>query len=137
MCKLFHFDCEREVYRAGAFVLTCFDARIETPIRKFLRRRGAEPADVARIPGGARALAAPVREYERDFALAMLRTSIALHSPPRVMLVGHADCGAYGGAGSHVVIADLKTAARVVAEAEPSLPVELYFVEFDGVYGVE
>jgi hypothetical protein len=136
MEKLFHFDSEREVYRADAFVISCFDARFETAVRKFLRRHGAKPYDLVRIPGGARALAAPVEDGEREFALRMLRTSIALHNPRRAVLIGHADCGAYGGVDPGVVIEDLRRAGTVLADAEPSLPVELLFADFDGVYRV-
>jgi len=40
MEKVFHFDSPREVYRADACVITCFDARFDLAVRKFLKLRG-------------------------------------------------------------------------------------------------
>src|ERR1700690_2817305 len=79
MQKLFHFDSPVEVYQADACVLTCFDARFELVVRKFLRRRGVALYDQIKIPGAAKALAAPVSDGDRDFVLRMLATSISLH----------------------------------------------------------
>ncbi|HEY9140218.1 MAG TPA: carbonic anhydrase [Bryobacteraceae bacterium] len=134
MQKLFHFDSPVEVYRADACVLTCFDARFEMVVRKFLRRRGVAVYDQIKIPGAARALAAPASDGDRDFVLRMLATSIALHGSARMILTGHADCGAYLGRPPEEVTADIGRAAEVIAAAQPSLAIERYFFDFDGVY---
>jgi hypothetical protein len=136
MQKLFHFDSPVEVYRADACVLTCFDARFELVVRKFLRRRGVALYDQIKIPGAARALAAPASDGDRDFVLRMLATSIALHGPTRMILTGHNDCGAYIGRPPEEVTADIARAAEVIRGAQPSLAVERYFFDFDGVYQV-
>ena len=47
MKKLLHFDCPREVYQADACVVTCYDARFDAAIRKFLKRRGLALFDLA------------------------------------------------------------------------------------------
>jgi hypothetical protein len=136
MQKVFHFDSPVEVYRADACVLTCFDARFDLAARKFLRRRGVAIYDQIKIPGAAKALAAPVSEGDRDFVLRMLATSIALHGPARMILTGHADCGAYIGRPPEEVAADIVRAVEVIRAAQPSLAVECYFFDFDGVYQV-
>ena len=50
--------------------------------------------------------------------------------------MGHADCGAYGDAPPEAIAADLRQAAQIVRTAEPSMAVECYFADFDGMYGV-
>src|SRR5690242_21577612 len=95
--KILHFDSPTEVYKADACVVTCFDARFDAAVRKFLKRREVALFDQVKIPGSAKALGAPDCEPDRDFAMRMLRTSIRLHRPSRFLLIGHNDCGAYPG----------------------------------------
>jgi hypothetical protein len=136
MRKVLHFDSPVEVYAADACVITCFDARFELAVRKFLKRRGIFTYDNVKIPGSAKALGAPDFESDRDFALRMVRTSIRLHRPERALLVGHNDCGAYPGAPPEAVHADIRLAAEFLRTAEPSLCVECYFADFDGIYEI-
>jgi hypothetical protein len=135
MQKLFHFDCPVEIYRADACVITCFDARFDPALRKFLKRRGIAVYDHIKIPGSAKALGAPESEPDRDFVLRMIRTSMRLHRAERVLMFGHNDCGAYPGAPPETVTTDLRLAAEFLRVAEPSLTVEYYFHDFDGIYG--
>ena len=137
MEKLFHLDSPQEVYTADACVISCFDARFDLAIRKFLKRRGIQIFDHIKIPGSARSLAAPECEGDRDFVLRMLRTSIRLHQPNRVLILAHTECGAYPGVPIDIVAADVVRAAGVVLAAEPSLAVECYFTDFDGVYRIQ
>ena len=67
----------------------------------------------------------------------MIRTSVRLHCPDRVLILAHADCGAYPGVPVDVVVADVVRAAGVVLATEPSLAVECYYSDFDGVYEVQ
>jgi hypothetical protein len=137
MEKVFHFDCPQEVYQADACVISCFDARFDLMVRKFLKRRGIQTYDHIKIPGSAKSLAAPEREGDRDFVLRMIRTSIRLHRPDRLLILAHADCGAYQGIPTGIVVSDVVQAAAVVLAAEPSLAVECYFTDFDGVYKIQ
>jgi hypothetical protein len=136
MDKLLHFDCPQEVYTADACVISCFDARFDLAIRKFLKRRGIVTFDHVKIPGSAKSLAAPECEGDRDFVLRMIRTSIRLHRPDRALILAHTDCGAYPGVPIDIVVADVIRAAEVVRASEPSLAVECYFTDFDGVYRI-
>lgn len=136
MEKVLHFDAPQEVYQADACVISCFDARFDLTMRKFLKRRGIATYDHVKIPGSAKALADPECPGDRDFVLRMVRTSMRLHRPERALLLGHNDCGAYPGVAPAVVAADLVRAAQVLLAAEPSLAVECYFADFDGVYRV-
>jgi hypothetical protein len=134
--KLFHFDCPREVYRADALVISCFDARFDLAMKKFLARQGIAVFDHIKIPGSAKALSVPEKDGDRDFLLRMVRTSLRLHAPTRALLIAHNDCGAYPGVPVDVVTADLLAAAKVLRVAEPSLTVDCFFADFDGIYGV-
>jgi hypothetical protein len=136
MEKLFHYDAPVQVYKADACVISCFDARFDMTVRKFLKRRGIATYDNVRIPGSAKALAEPERPGDRDFVLRMIRTSMRLHSPEKVLILAHNDCGAYPGVPVDVVAADVVRAAQVLTAAEPSLAIECYFTDFDGVYSI-
>jgi hypothetical protein len=137
MEKLFHFDSPQEVYTADACVISCFDARFGLTIRKFLKRRGIVTFDHVKIPGSAKSLAAPECEGDTDFVLRMIRTSIRLHSPNRALILAHRDCGAYSGVPLETVIDDVVRAAEIIRAREPSLAVECYFTDFDGVYRIQ
>src|SRR5438270_6972250 len=136
MEKVFHFDCAQEGYQADACVISCFDARFDLAMRKFLKRRGVATFDHVKIPGSAKALAVPDSDGDRDFVLRMVRTSIRLHRPESAILIGHNDCGAYPGCPPDEVVTDLVRAASVLLAAEPSLAIECYFADFDGIYRV-
>lgn len=136
MDKLFHFDSPQEVYTADACVISCFDARFDLAVRKFLKRRGIAIFDHVKIPGSAKSLAAPECEGDRDFVLRMVRTSMRLHRSSRALILAHNDCGAYPGIPVETIAADVVRAAQVLLAAEPSLAVECYFTDFDGVYRV-
>ena len=79
-------------------MIACIDARFDLVTRKFLKRAGIATYDLVKIPGAAKPLASPDSDAVRDFVLGMVRISQSLHGAPRVLLIGHNDCGAYGGA---------------------------------------
>jgi len=136
MEKVYHFDSPREVYTADACVISCIDARFDLAVRKFLKRAGIFLYDHVKVPGSAKSLADPECEADRDFVLRMVRTSIRLHRPARAVIVAHRDCGAYEGVPLEVVTADAARAAEFLHSAEPSLTVECFLADFDGVYRI-
>src|SRR5213595_2439286 len=97
MHKIFHFDSPPEPYVADAAVLCCFDERIRLAVNKFLRRQGILRPDMIVVAGGAKTLASPRNDFERDFILEQVRMSILLHRTARVFLMSHSDCATYGG----------------------------------------
>lgn len=143
MRKVFHFDSSSEHYAADAAVLCCFDHRISLAVRKFLQRKGIMHPDMIIVAGGAKTLASPRNDFERDFILEQIRLSIRLHRCGRVILMNHSDCGAYGGlarfqqdgqaeAAHHKL--ELQRAEDVTRAEFPEVEVESYFVGFDGVW---
>ena len=69
MQKVFHFDAPRNKYHCDAAIVWCFDNRFELGFRKFLKRIGVVNSDPIKIAGGAKCLAAPEHETDREFVL--------------------------------------------------------------------
>jgi carbonic anhydrase len=143
MRKVFHFDSSAEPYVTGAAVLCCFDQRIHLAVGKFLQRNAIAHPDMIVVAGGAKTLASPRNDFEREFILEQIRLSIRLHACDRVILMSHSDCATYGGlarfkgdreaeAAHHKE--ELQRAAKIVSDEFPDINVETYFVAFDGVW---
>lgn len=147
MKKVFHFDAPRAKYQCDAAILWCFDNRFDLGFHKFLKRIGVVHPDPIKIAGGAKCIASPGREADREFVMEQIRTSIRLHDTKRVILMVHSDCGAYGGladgfrddARAEAVHheRELQRAAKYLSDAIPGLEIQGYFVDFDGVWDVE
>jgi len=147
MKKVFHFEAPRDRYLCDATILWCFDNRFELGFHKFLKRIGVVHADPIKIAGGAKCMASPELESEREFVLEQIRKSMRLHGTKRVILMVHSDCGAYGGlaGGFHGDSRaeaihheqELQRAAAYLSEAIPGLQLEGDFVDFEGIWGVE
>jgi len=144
--KVFHFDSPREKYVCDAAVVWCFDNRFNLAFSKFLKRAGVVNMDPIKIAGGAKSLASPEHETDRDFLLDQIRKSIRLHATRRVILKLHSDCGAYGGlekfgGDAHAERehheAELRRAAACLKSSIPEVEVLGYFVDFEGVWEVE
>src|SRR6185503_1601696 len=96
-----------------------------------------------KIAGGAKSLASPSQAADREFVLQQIRTSMRLHGAPRVILMTHSDCGAYGGlqggfggdteAEAEHHRRELNLAAANLRSAIPGIEVQAYFVDFEGV----
>ena len=143
MQKAFHFDSPPEPYTADAAVLCCFDQRIRLAVNKFLQRRDILRPDMIVVAGGAKTLASPRNDFERDFILEQVRMSILLHQTPRVFLMSHSDCATYGGLAAfggdreqesahHKT--ELQRAAQLIKEKFPDIEVRCFFVNFEGVF---
>ena len=147
MKKVFHFESPRAKYLCDAAIIWCFDNRFELSFRKYLKRIGVSNSDSIKIAGGAKSLASPDLETDREFVLEQIRKSMRLHATTRVILMVHTDCGAYGGlAGGFGGDAraeaehhqnELQRAASTLLKVLPTLDVQAYFVDFEGVWKTE
>jgi len=147
MKKVFHFDAPRGKYHCDAAIVWCFDNRFQLGVTKFFKRLGVSNSDSIRIAGGAKCLASPEHEHEREFVLEQIRKSIRLHGTELAILMLHSDCGAYGGLagsfGGNVRAEaqhheeELRRAAEGLRKAIPGIGVQAYFVDFEGVWAVE
>jgi carbonic anhydrase len=141
--KVFHFDAPREKYQCDAAIVWCFDNRFDLGFRMYLKRAGVIYTDPIKVAGGAKCLASPEHESDREFVLGQIRKSIRLHRTKRVILMVHSDCGAYGGLEAFKNDAaveaehhrqELDRVARDLLAAIPGITVEDYFVDFEGVW---
>jgi hypothetical protein len=147
MKKVFHFDAPRAKYHCDAAIVWCFDNRFQLGFSKFLKRLGVANSDPIKIAGGAKCLASPEHENEREFVLEQIRKSIRLHGTKLVILMVHSDCGAYGGldggfGGDARAEAlhhgkELQRAAEFLRAAIPGIDLQGYFVDFEGIWAVE
>src|SRR5260370_33559987 len=97
MRKVLHFPSPRERYKCDAAVVWCYDHRFEMALRKLLKRLSVERSDPIRVAGGAKSLAHPDKESDRQFILEQLRWSMRLHGTDNVLLMVHSDSAAYAG----------------------------------------
>ncbi len=143
MRKIFQFDSPRESYQCDAAVVGCFDHRFDVGFREFLKKIGVRHPDCIQVAGGAKCIASPARDSDREFIFDQIRTSMRLHGTKRVILMVHSDCGGYGGlaafkgdtkaeAAHHEQ--ELRGAATRLAEAVPGIEIQTCFVDFDGVW---
>ena len=138
----FEFETALDHYTAGTFVVRCFDDRFWKAFKHFLKSLGLKHIDPESVAGGAKILASPEQESDRDFMLREIEKSIRLHGTSRVMLFTHSDCGVYGGLdrfngdaeeefafhrGEH------EKARAAVAARFPELAVESYFIDPHGI----
>jgi carbonic anhydrase len=146
MTKVFHFDAPRQRYHCDAAIVWCFDNRFQLGFSKYLKRPGVVNSDPIKIARGAKSLASPEHETDREFVLEQIKKSIRLHGTTRVLLMLHSDCGAYEGVeafrGNAVAEAkhheaELRTAADWLRSALPGINVQGCFVDFEGICAVD
>src|SRR6202051_5013274 len=145
MQKVFEYDSPQGQYVADAAVLCCFEHRISTAVREFLKKQAIERPDMIIVAGGAKTLASPRNNFEQDFILEQVRMSIRLHQTKRVLVMSHSDCATYGGlanfkgdrdAEAEHHRSELLRGAELLSSTFADISVEPYFVKFDGIWAV-
>ena len=142
---VFQYDTDLSHYTASAFCLRCFDDRFWKSFKNFTKSLGVKHIDPESVAGGAKILASPEHDKDRDFMLRELEKSIRLHHTKKVMLFSHHDCAAYGGftkfsndeqAEFDFHAGELAKAKEIVLSKFPGLEVEAYFIDQKGVIKV-
>ncbi len=136
-------ESPKDRYSTDACIVWCYDNRFRGLFHELCKSRNFQSTDPIFIAGGAKTFISPDRYSDRDFVLGQIERSIRLHSAPRVIIMTHEDCGAYGGSESfHDLDAekrrhesDLKRAQEIVERRfGDSIVVESFFAGFDGLH---
>lgn len=83
----------RGVHSCEAVVLCCIDFRFWRETLEFAEKElGLKDFDFPSLPGAAKAI-----NEKSDLALGCVQVPCDLHHVKKIVIVNHADCGAYGG----------------------------------------
>ena len=143
----------REHYRAPACIVWCFDCRFSDDrpgtvnlLEKFKDLMELRGSDVIEIAGGAKDIVSPSNEADREYVLGEIEKSLKLHASPLLVLMVHADCGAYG-----TKFADEKeegifcekelnkaedVAKAFLAKRGLDVKIEKYYADFSGLFRI-
>ncbi len=83
------------MHQCKAVIIHCMDFRLRKALGEYLAWRFPEGYDLISVAGAVQGL--NKEGCERDFLLKQLQISSELHNPKTILLIQHADCGAYGG----------------------------------------
>lgn len=84
------------VHSCEAVVLACIDFRFWKETMRFVEEElGIKTYDFPKMPGAAKAI--NECQNEVDVAMKCIGVPCDLHHAARIVIVNHADCGAYGG----------------------------------------
>lgn len=126
-------DREEERSDCDTLVFTCIDYRFAFANQEFINKKlGIEGNyDHISIPGSIYNLVNP---STRDIVFSKVTSFVNFHLIKRVVIIGHRDCGGYGGSsafGSEIaeyiyLTSDLRKAREILIEEYPTLEVDLY-----------
>ena len=139
MQPVLSFHTKPDHVSVDACIVWCFDPRFSALLHAFERERGYAHTDIVKVAGGAKDLASPGLGSSREYLLGQIEASLRLHHAPRVILMMHDDCGAYGGRrGSTHYEAELRKARQVLetflsGKGKGDTEIELLFCDFEGV----
>jgi carbonic anhydrase len=83
-------------YHSDSTIIWCFDARFSGLLTNLISKEKIKFPDIIKVAGGAKGLSSPGEKTEKRHLLSQIEKSIKLHKPCSVILMVHADCGAYG-----------------------------------------
>ena len=110
-----------------AIVVHCIDFRFQKHFDAWIEENlGCCNYDRVSLAGGV---------FDFDYVLKQIKVSEELHDIKQIILINHADCGAYGVAGNYARHkSDLEEAKEKLIELFPALNVELYYLHLDGEF---
>ncbi len=86
----------KDVHKCEAVVLACIDFRFWKETMRFIEEElGIKTYDFPKIPGAAKAI--NDCQNEVDVPIKCIGVPCDLHHAQKIVIVNHADCGAYGG----------------------------------------
>src|SRR3989344_4980572 len=115
-------------HHCQVFVINCIDFRLQKPIRDYLEKQNLlGDSDIAAAAGGVKDL---------GWAMKQIEVSRHLHGISQVILIGHTDCGAYGG-DDKAMLNDLKKAKGNMLVAFPDMAVMTVLAKLDNLGNIE
>ena len=88
----------KENHKAQACALFCMDFRFKNAILEYLRReQDLVDVDIVVLAGASKNIVEPKIPADREVVLQQLELSCKLHHIGKIVIIDHADCGAYGG----------------------------------------
>lgn len=118
----------RDIHSCDAVVLACIDFRFWKETMKFVEEElGIKSYDFPKMPGAAKAI--NECQNEVDVPMKCIGVPCNLHHVEKIVIVNHADCGAYGG--SKEFKGDLKAEQRF-HEGELRLAKEKILAKYPG-----
>lgn len=131
------FQSSREHYTADACVVWCFDDRFSNLLGEYIKQQNFAHVDLVKVAGGAKDLVSPESESARAYLLDQIAKSIKLHGTPRVVIMVHSECGAYGGnTDSGYYSSELEKAQSIVQKHFPDIAVKCVLADFEGLFTV-
>ena len=129
------------VHQAQAIALFCMDFRFKDATLEYLKHDlGLADLDIAVLAGAAKNIADPTSPSDFETAMKQIQLSVKLHHIKKIVIIDHADCGAYGGAmafansererEAHVV--NLRKSREILREKFSSQEVELIYAALKG-----
>jgi hypothetical protein len=86
----------KDIHSCDAVVLCCIDFRFWKETMKFVEEElGIKSYDFPKLPGAAKSINDCLSEV--DVAMKCIGIPCDLHHAQKIVIVNHADCGAYGG----------------------------------------
>jgi len=171
--RILDLKVSREHYQSDALIIWCFDERFDdyrerhplmhllfsvlfwagikrfnpetSLLRAYIRQQKFRHPDVLKLAGGAKALAFE-GEGNRNALLHQIWKAIRLHGAPRIVLMLHVDCGAFGGSQAfgddpsgemknH--LGGLSVAGDFLRQEFPDKKVDLLLADFNGLCALE
>ena len=134
----------RDHYMVDAVVLWCIDRRFRGAYRALTDYLHIS-ADRVKLAGGTKSLSDSATQEDRNVAVKNLGAAVTLHAARKILLTAHTDCGAYGGLAyfgndteaERAHLANELWASAAYVGGIFKLPVECYFVDFEGIHRLE
>ncbi len=136
---------KREHYTADALIVYCVDNRGKDAFDGFLAKKKFKNYDLIMIPGGAKSIADPRKGAEWQTVTVYIKKLVELHKAKIIVLTTHIDCGACGGSAAFDNNTEaelkvhgqwLKIAQESLSKQFPDIPIEIYFIDFDGFWQI-
>lgn len=127
----------KENHKAQACALFCMDFRFKDATLEYLKReQDLVDLDIVVLAGASKNIADPKIQSDKEEVLRQLDLSSRLHHIDKIVLVDHADCGAYGGVKTfggnfaeekEVHVKNLKKAKEILAKIFPDKKIILVY----------